>query len=179
MNLEQLRTVMISLNQAKKDILIETELSSIADIILAKISDYAQTAFDFTSEFSYDATDPRFVEYEQKRKDILDPYCVRKDDGSVLIDENGRATLKEIPEEEVRKLEIQLGDLMKEYEDVETAIHKRNHIMYQFANTYEIPDEDIKYMLSQDVSPYTFSLKKSDVVVEENETKFDGLKIVK
>lgn len=159
MNLENLRTTMLSLNEIKKDFL-NTELESVIGLSLAKMSDYATIVHSKCDAYTIDKTE-EFIAYQNQEKEILSTVVDFDENGDLII-ENGsyRIDTSKVKQEDIDNVNRFLGELYANNRKLVDKNMMNTRVMYKFTNEFEILQEDLNYIFSQDVSSYEYTIPK-------------------
>lgn len=163
MTLEELRPIMISLGQVKSNFP-NTELSSVIDLTLAKIADYANLVYDKCTKYAIDKSD-EFIEYENKSIKIIKTIAHIDDKGEMLVN-NGEYVIdmKSHTQEEIDKVNEQLRILYLENKLLVDKYMMPTRLMYKYASSFNITDSDYNYIFSQDVSNHVYDVSDDDIL---------------
>lgn len=162
MTLEGLRPTMLALNEVRKDFT-DTELYSVIDLTLAKISDYANLVHTMCQKYEQVKT-KAFIAYEEKVKEIVSPIVSKDEKGELLV-RGGEYVVdtKLVSEAQINEVNEKLNKLYQENKSIVDAYMMPTRVMYKYANEVEIEDDDVKYIFSQNVSTYIYKVSKEKI----------------
>lgn len=162
MTLEGLRPTMLALNEVRKDFP-DTELYSVIDLTLAKISDYANLIHTMCQNYEQVKTEA-FIAYEEKVKEIVSSIVSKDENGELLV-RGGEYVVdtKLVSEAQVNEVNEKLNKLYQENKSIVDAYMMPTRVMYKYANEVEMEDEDVKYIFSQNVSTYIYKVSKEKI----------------
>lgn len=162
MTLEGLRPTMLALNEVRKDFT-DTELYSVIDLTLAKISDYANLVHTMCQKYEQVKT-KAFIAYEEKVKEIVSPIVSKDEKGELLV-RGGEYVVdtKLVSEAQINEVNEKLNKLYQENKSIVDAYMMPTRVMYKYANEVEMEDEDVKYIFSQNVSTYIYKVSKEKI----------------
>ena len=162
MTLEGLRPTMLALNEVRKDFT-DTELYSVIDLTLAKISDYANLVHTMCQKYEQVKTEA-FIAYEEKTKEIISTIVSKDENGEMLV-RGGEYVVdtKLVSESQVNEVNEKLNKLYHENKSIVDSYMIPTRVMYKYANEVEMEDEDVKYIFSQNVSTYIYKVSKEKI----------------
>lgn len=174
MNLGNLRTTMLSLNEIKKDFL-NTELESVIGLSLAKMSDYATLVHSKCDAYAIDKTE-EFIAYENQVKEILSTIVDADENGNLIVEHGSyRVDTSKVNQEDIANVNRLLDELYVNNRKLVDSHMMNTKVMYKFANEFEILQEDLNYIFSQDVSSYEYSIPRE--VLDKYRDEIEGVEI--